>query len=167
MIYGIPIFGSIGKKSERRNSPRQDTNVGVQFQFITPLPLIVTKMFNISDSGAGNLKNVSSGGAMLEIPVNIKGPSFLYHLNKALETCQEAVGMDKPVILRPSDFSTVKLVFSSQNSADISVLAIPVWVRYFEKGSFEGTVNIGLRFPENMKLVLSGDQMNIETVFDS
>ena len=150
MLFGFPVIGTTELKGERRSSPRKESDYSVQFRFVMPLPLIVTKMFNLTDTGNGTIRNYSNGGVMIEIPVTIKGLSFLYNLNKALETCQSVIGLDKSLILKSTDFSTVELMVTSGNKElSTSLLGLPVWVRYFENGPADGTIKIGLKFPEN------------------
>lgn len=154
-------------KGERRIEPRKESDCEVKFRFVMPLPLIVTKMFNISDSGKGIIRNVSSGGVLLEIPVNIKGLSFLYNLNKALETCQSAIGMDKSLILKSTDFSTVELIIeSAKKNSSVSLLGLPVWVKYYEKGQSEGIIRVGLKFPENTGREFGGAKASLDTLLD-
>ncbi len=167
MIIGIPFIGGIGQGRERRGAPRKATEFEARFRFITPLPLIVTKMFNIEDSGKGFVKNVSSGGVMLEIPVTTKGLSFLYELNKALESSQSAMGMEKSLILKPGDFSTVEIAISSdKKKASVSLLGLPVWVKYIDKNDTEGIIRIGLKFPETSQQLFGNMAVDLKSVLD-
>lgn len=157
MIFGISFIKDSEQKNERRSSARKDADFTARFRFITPLPLIVTKMFNIDDNGIGYVRNVSSGGILFEIPVTTKGLSFLYHLNKALETSQAEEGIEKSLILKPGDFSTVELkITSADKKSSVSLLGLPVWVKYVEINDTDGVIRLGLRFPENHDMMPKG-----------
>lgn len=130
---------------DRRASVRYSTMLDASFRFILPLPLILTKMFEISDSGKALIRNISKGGILLEIPVTIKELSFLHGLSKSLEM----TGTEKSWLLHVTDFSTIEVsLFSPKHGKQLTFFGLPVWARYIENSNNGGCVRIGLKFPE-------------------
>lgn len=153
---------------ERRTAQRRETNVSTEFRFVTRLPMIINKMFGISDSGKGSIKNFSDGGILFEIPVTIQDSSFLSQISKTFEICKSERGGQEYLLLKPTDFSTIEMNLIAEKSKDPLVFfALPVWVKYFEYSSSGGALMIGLKFPENSDIRKQENKSRLESILAS
>ena len=163
----MSALGNIPSGRDRRGSARKATDQSTDFHFVFPLPSIITRMFGISDSGTARIKNVSKGGVMLEIPVTVKELTVLSHINKSLEMAQTDSGVEKTWALKSSDFSTMELnVPVKKKKSKVTLLALPVWVKYYEYSQSGGAIRMGLKFPETSQVKSSDQSESVETVLE-